>query len=348
MAIYHTFITLLVPAVAAYVITLISTKFLSGYLFESGVFEEDQNKGRLVRLPSSLGLAVVFGTVVGILTYAFGVSFLVNSQRAVLDVRDLFAVSMSLLLISLVGFLDDINVKKRRVNATEIKSFKKGLKQWQKPLLTILGALPLMAINAGVNVVRVPFIGNISLGLWYPLLVLPLAIIFASNAVNLLGGFDGLQPGMGAIALAGLFVYSVIYGTHMGALISAVMLASVLAFLPFNLGKVIPGDSFTYALGTGLIAVMVLGNAEAFGIIIFIPWIIEFLLHLRKGFKVSDLGIKQKDGTFKAPYGKHIYSLTHLIMNIKKVRERDVSAYLSLIEFAFVVLAFLMKLGGFL
>ncbi|MEM3781806.1 MAG: hypothetical protein QXT43_02510 [Candidatus Micrarchaeaceae archaeon] len=348
MAAYHTFITLLVPAVVAYVITLISTKFLSGYLFESGVFEEDPNKRRLVRLPSSLGLAVVFGTIVGILAYAFGVSFFVMSARSILDVRNLFAVSLSLLLISLVGFLDDINVKSKLVSATDIKSFKKGLKQWQKPLLTIIGALPLVAVNAGVNTIRIPFVGAVNLGLWYPLLVLPLAIIFAANAVNLLGGFDGLQPGMGAVALAGLLVYSVLYGTHTGALISAIMLAAVLAFLPFNLGKAIPGDSFTYALGTGLVSIMVLSNAEAFGIILFIPWITEFLLHLRRGFKVSDLGIRQKDGTFKAPYGKHIYSLTHLVMNMKSVHETDVAAYLSAVEFAFVVLAFLMKLGGLL
>ena len=48
------------------------------------------------------------------------------------------------------------------------------------------------------------------------------------------------------------------------------------------------------------------------------PWIIEFLLHLRRKFKVTDLGIRQKDGTFKAPYGRKIYSLTHLVMNIKE------------------------------
>ncbi|MGC8676205.1 MAG: hypothetical protein ACP5T3_01665 [Candidatus Micrarchaeia archaeon] len=348
MALYHTFLTLLVPAIVAYAVTFVATKFLMGYLSSSGVVEEDQNKGRLIKLPSSGGLAVVFGTIVGIITYAFGMSFLSQSLHAIYDVRTLFAVSLSLLLISLVGFLDDINVKGKLVNATGIKSYKKGMKQWQKPLLTVIGALPLMAINAGISTVRIPFIGNVALGAWYPLLVLPLAIIFASNAVNLLGGFDGLQTGMGAIALAGFLVYSVLYGNHVGALISAVMLASVLAFMPFNFGKLIPGDSFTYMLGAGLVSIMVLGNAEAFGIIVFFPWIVEFFLHLRRGFKVSDLGIRQKDGTFKAPYGKRVYSLTHVVMNAKRLKETQVSAYLSLIEFAFVLLAFLLKIGGFL
>ncbi len=349
MAVYHTFLTVIVPALVSFAITVITTKFLMSYFLSAGVIEEDRNKEKPKKLPSSCGLAVVFGTILGLLTYVFGVTFVFKvDPHLLLDVRNIFALMLSLLLISFVGFLDDINVRSKMVQATDIKSYKKGLKQWQKPLLTVIGALPLMAINAGVSTVQVPFLGYLNLGLLYPLLVLPLAIIFVSNAVNLLGGFDGLQTGMGAVALAGLFVYELFYGNHIGALASATMLASVLAFLPFNLGKVIPGDSYTYALGAGLVGIMVLGNAEAFGTIVFTPWIVEFFLHLRRKFKVSDLGIRQKDSTFKPPYGKHIYSLTHLVMNIRPLKEKEVSLYLACIELLFVALAFVIKLAGLL
>ena len=91
---------------------------------------------------------------------------------------------------------------------------------------------------------------------------------------------------------------------------------------------------------------MIMGNAESFGIVIFFPWIVEFLLHLRRRFKVSDLGILQKDGTLKAPYGKKIYSLTHLVMNLKRSTEVDVTIYLSLLEACFVILAFALKFSG--
>ena len=57
-----------------------------------------------------------------------------------------------------------------------------------------------MAINAGVSAVNIPFIGNVDFLIFYPLLVIPLAVIFVSNAVNLLGGFNGLQPGMTLVA----------------------------------------------------------------------------------------------------------------------------------------------------
>ena len=342
---YHTFQTVIVPGAVAFIITLIGTRFLISYLYGAGVIAEDRNKKEKVILASSGGLALAMGIIVGILAYTFGGSFVFSP---LLDISQLLAVALSIIMIALVGFLDDINVKGERVKSTDMMDIRQGLKQWQKPLLTILGALPMMAINAGTGAVDVPFIGLVNLGIIYPLIVLPLAIIFVSNSVNLLGGFDGLQPGMALVASIGLFIYSLFYGNYIGLFLSTLLLASLLAFIPFNIYKarIIPGDSFTYAVGATLVAIMAMGNAEAFGIILFIPWIIEFLLHLRRKFKVTDLGIRQKDGTFKAPYGRKIYSLTHLVMNIKRVKEYEVAIYLSALEAAFVLLAFGLKLAG--
>ena len=342
---YHTFQTVIVPGAIAFIITLIGTRFLISYLYGAGIIAEDRNKKEKVILASSGGLALAMGIIVGILAYTFGGSFVFSP---ILDISQLLAVALSIIMIALVGFLDDINVKGKRVKSTDMMDIREGLKQWQKPLLTILGALPMMAINAGTGTVEMPFIGLLNLGIIYPLIVLPLAIIFVSNSVNLLGGFDGLQPGMALVASIGLFLYSLFYGNYIGLFLSTLLLASLLAFIPFNIYKarIIPGDSFTYAVGATLVAIMAMGNAEAFGLILFIPWIIEFLLHLRRKFKVTDLGIRQKDGTFKAPYGRKIYSLTHLVMNIKRVKEYEVAIYLSALEAAFVLLAFGLKLAG--
>ena len=344
---YHTFQTVIIPGIVAFLVSFIGTRFLISYLYGAGVVAEDRNKREKIIIASSGGLAVAMGIIVGILSYTFGGTFIF---LPVLNTSNLLAVALSIILISMVGFLDDINVKKTRVKSTDIMDIRQGLKQWQKPLLTVLGALPIMAINAGISTIDLPFFGSVNFGIFYPLIILPLAVIFVSNSVNLLGGFDGLQPGMILVASLGMLVYSLVYGTYMGTFLSTLLLASTLAFMPFNAYKsrIIPGDSFTYAVGATLVAIMAMGNMEAFGIIIFIPWIIEFLLHARKKFKVTDLGIRQKDGTFKAPYGKHIYSLTHLIMNSSKSKEYQVTLYLCAIEASFVVLAFLLKFAGVL
>lgn len=344
---YNTFQTIIIPGIVSFVITVAATLFLINYLYGAGIIAEDHNKEKPMKLAGSGGLAVSFGIIVGILVYTFGGSFFIYNP--VLNIATLLSVALSIMLIALVGFLDDINVKREKVKSTDMMDIRQGLKQWQKPLLTLIGALPLMVINATATTVNVPFIHMIDLGLLYPLIILPLAVIFVSNAVNLLGGFDGLQPGMIAVASFGLLIYSIFYGTYLGAFLSTLLFVAVIAFLPFNFkSKIIPGDSFTYAVGATLVAIMVMGNTEAFGLVIFIPWIIEFFLHMRRKFNVTDLGIRQKDGTFKAPYGKSIYSLTHLVINLKKVREHEVTIYLCIMEAVFVILAFLLKFAGLL
>ncbi len=344
---YNAYLTIIVPALITFIVSFFGTEFLIDYLYGSGIIAEDHNKQKIIKIASSGGLAVAFAITVGILSYTFGASFIF---KPILNVAQLLAVSLSIILISLVGFLDDVNVKATRVESTDRKDIRKGLKQWQKPLLTFIGALPLMAINAGISNVTIPILGSVSFGYFYPLIIIPLAVIFVSNAVNLLGGFDGLQPGTTLIASFGLFVYSALYGNSIGILLSSLLFVSILGFLPFNLYKarIIPGDSFTYAVGGTLVAIMIMGNEEIFGMVVFIPWIIEFLLHLRRKFKVTDLGIRQKDGTFDSPYGKRIYSLTHLVMNMKRATETDVTLYLTILEGLFVVLGLGLKVAGVL
>lgn len=345
--VYHSFQTIIIPAVVAFLITLVAAKFLIEYFFSAGIVAEDKNKRKRVKLPGSGGLAVAFGIVVGALVYTFGGSFVFTP---VLSISNLLAVALSIVLIAFVGFMDDLNVKSKSIRSTGMMDIRQGLKQWQKPLLTVIGALPLMAINAGVSTVFIPFIGQVNFGILYPLLVLPLAIIFVPNAVNLLGGFNGLEAGTALVASLGFLVYSIFFGNYTGALLSTLLLASLLAFLAFNFypAKILPGDSLTYAIGATFVAIMAMGNAEIFGIIVFMPWMVEFLLHARKRFDVTDLGIRQRDGTFRAPYGRKIYSLTHVVMNMKRLKEYEVTIYLSLLEGAFVIAALLLKAYGLL
>ena len=340
---YHTYLTILIPTIITFCVTVIGTKFIMGYMKESGVVAMDHNKKSKPTLPSGVGIALALGFAIGILVYAAGGSF--NLYVPIASITYLFSAVIGVILISIVGMLDDLNVKREMTKTTDMMDTRKGLKQWQKPLLTLIGAIPLMAVNAGVSVVEIPFIGYVNFGILYPLIIVPLAIIFGANAFNLLGGFDGIATGTALIAVAGLLVYSLVFGTYTGTLISAVLFATLLAFLFYNMypSKMIPGDSFTYAVGAAIIIDMILGNMEAFGIIIFMPWIIEFILHARRKFKVTDLGKMRNDGTFAPPYGKRIYSWTHVAMNAMRAKEWQVSAFMWGIELLFVAAALLLK-----
>ena len=344
--VFHDYLTLIIPSIIGFVFTIIAAKFLMGYMMESGVTSPDHNKKGRPTLPAGVGLSVAIAFSIGILAYAFGVS--AHIYGAVADLTYLFATVLSIILISMVGLLDDINVKKEMVKSTDMMDTRKGLKQWYKPLMTIMGALPLMAVinSTGLDTLLIPFIGQVNFGLIYPLVIIPLAIIFTSNAFNLLGGFDGIATGTGFLASLALLIYALVYGNYIGALLASVLTAVLFAFLFFNIypAKAIPGDSFTYGIGGAIIALMIIGNMESFGIVIFVPYIIEFIFHLPGRFNVTDLGKLQKDMTFNAPYGKRINSWTHVIMNMKKCKEYEVSTYMWLINIGFVVLAFVLKL----
>jgi UDP-N-acetylglucosamine--dolichyl-phosphate N-acetylglucosaminephosphotransferase len=344
----HTYLTLAIPSLVAFVITVLTILFIKPYMLESGVTVTDHNKNPKKTLPSGGGVAVAFGFCAGMLVYVFGSSFDFYTPVASLDY--LFATTLAVLLIAFGGFLDDINVKKKAIRTTDLMDTHKGMHQWQKPLLSLIGAIPLIAINAGVSVVNIPFFGAMDFGILYPLIIIPLAVVFAANAFNLLGGFDGISAGSGLIASLGMLLYSLIFGTYTGALVSGIIFAAILAFLLFNRypASLVGGDSFTYFVGGALVSAMIIGHMEAFGVVVFTPFIIEFLLHARRKFNVTDLGKRRSDGTFEAPYGKKIYSWTHIIMNLRRQKEWEVSMCMCVIETGFVVLAFAMRFTSLL
>jgi UDP-N-acetylglucosamine--dolichyl-phosphate N-acetylglucosaminephosphotransferase len=72
--------------------------------------------------------------------------------------------------------------------ATALIMFEIGLSKLQKPLLMIPAAVPMMVINAGRSTIALPFLGAVDLGLFYPLLLVPIGIVGASNAFNMLAG----------------------------------------------------------------------------------------------------------------------------------------------------------------
>ncbi len=348
MTTYHTYLSLAIPAILAFIATVYSSKFLMPYMANAGVTAKDYNKKNKPTLPRGLGIALAFGFMIGLSAYVFGASF--GLYVPLVSTDYLFASIIALLLIALVGLIDDIHVRRSAVKTTGMMDTSVGLKQWQKPILCLLGALPLVVINAGVSTLHLPILGTVSFGILYPLIIIPLAVIFASNAFNLLGGFNGISTLTGLIASCALLLYSVMYGNATGAILSGVLSAALLAFLFFDgyPAKIIPGDSYTYAVGAGLVITMIVGNMESFGIIIFLPWIIEFLLHVKGKFDTTDLGIRRADGTFTPPYGRKIYSWTHVIMNLKRCREWEVTLYMGVITFGFAALGFALKLSGFL
>ncbi|MBU1203725.1 MAG: hypothetical protein KKG60_01510 [Nanoarchaeota archaeon] len=311
-----------------FLIVYILTPWLIRYLRKIKLVVKDQNKKDKPLVPLSGGVAVLAGICAGLMLYIFIRTFFYNDQTPALDI---FAATTSIILITFIGFIDDLLIKRNKDHST-------GLKQWQKPLLTLAAAVPLMVIGTGTPVMAIPLIGKVNFGLIFPLVLVPLGVIGAANMVNMLAGFNGLETGLGIIYTATLGIYAYMNNRYEAAVICLVAFASLMAFYKFNKfpAKILPGDSLTYLLGAVIICAAIIGNIEKAAIIVSIPFFIEFILKSRSKFKADSFG-KYKDGKIVSKYGK-IYSITHLFTRTGRYNEKQVTYFIFAIEMVFCIL----------
>ena len=79
---YHSFLTIILPAVFALISTVLAIKFIMPYFYNAGIIAADMNKEKVKKIPGSGGVTVAFGVTVGILAYTFGASFLFRQLSA--------------------------------------------------------------------------------------------------------------------------------------------------------------------------------------------------------------------------------------------------------------------------
>ena len=304
------------------VLTLFLTKRWIKSAKNANLVGKDMNKPNYPLIPRSGGLIVAIVICFSLLTYIFLKTFSLLGIPSS-NVIEVFAISATVLLAGFIGFIDDV------------LGWKDGLSQLQKVLLTIPIALPLTVINAGQSIIQIPILGNVDLGMLYPLLVVPLGVIGSTNGFNLLAGYNGLETGMGLVIFAVFGFIGIIGGRLWIALIAFIVCSCLIAFLAYNWypAKIFPGNSFSYSVGALIATLAILGNMERIAVWLFIPYFLEILLYFRarvidKMGDVQAFAKPNEDGSLELPY-KHIYDTTHLAILVlkrikRKVYERDV------------------------
>jgi len=303
-----------VGVVVSFITTLLLTKLWIRAAKRFGLTGKDMNKLNGKQVAEEGGIAVLFGTVAGIFAYIFFKTFFLKTET---HITLIFAVICSLLFAGFLGFIDGI------------LGWKKGLKQWQKPFLTLPAAIPLMVLDAGHSTMTLPLIGLVNLGIFYPLIFVPIGIMGAANGFNMFAGMNGLEAGMGAVILSALGTIALFTNQPWLALIAFATVAALLAFMLFNKypAKVFPGDVLTYSVGALIAMLAILGNMEKAALVLFTPYFIELVLKARYKFKVESFCTPQPDGTLKVP--EKIGSLTHIYAKIFKTETAAVRAILA-------------------
>jgi UDP-N-acetylglucosamine--dolichyl-phosphate N-acetylglucosaminephosphotransferase len=322
---------------ASFLTTLVLTPMWIRAALKANLKGKDMNKYGHPEVAEFGGVTVVAGFMAGVLAY-IGLSTFYFHQDA--HLIHILAALSTILSISIVGLLDDL------------LGWKAGfLKKWEKPLLTLPAALPMMVVNAGQSSMNLPLLGSVDFGILYPLLIVPIGIVGAANGFNMLAGYNGLEAGMGAIILTAMGYIAWRSGSSWVTMLAFCAVFALLAFLVYNWypAKVFPGDTLTYSVGALIACVAILGNMEKIALILFIPYFLDFLLPLRARFQTEAFAKVNPDGSLEMPYGKDyrgIYDTTHLALYIlkkleRRVYERDVVAMILLSEALLGILSIL-------
>ena len=270
------------------------------------------------------GLVMIAGFGAGIFT-VIAVKIFFNIFPSV-DLISILVALSAILIVGLIGIFDDLV----------------SMPQQVKAFMPVLAALPLIVIKEGSTFIKIPFLGNINFGLLYTLVIIPLEVTIAANAVNMLAGFNGLEVGMGIIAVGSLAIIAYLLGKITVLVILLAALGAFLAALYYNWypAKILVGDVGTLSIGAIIAAVVIMGNFEIAGAILLIPYIIDFLIKAKNHFPYS-FG-EYKDGKLYCPEGGPV-GLGQLIMKVcGGISERNLVLVLMGIEAVLGVVAILL------
>ena len=330
-------ISSLVSIIIASLASWWSLPWLIKYLKRINLVVKDVHKENTPLVPRSGGLAVAIGFMAGMMAFMFFFTFFVQdtSWLSQESLPYLFAAILTIFIITSIGFIDDLLMVKAEGKGG-------GLKQWQKPLLTLSAAIPLMVVNAGTAKLIVPFYGHVDFGLIYPLLLIPLGVIGAANMVNIFAGLNGLESGLGLIYLGSLGSYAYMHEHYLAAIIAFIAFAALIPYHWYNKypAKILPGDSLTYLLGAVLATIAIVGDLEKATIIIAIPFFIEGILKIRGKWRKQTIGYI-KNGKLCSQYDK-IYSIPHIFMRTGKFTEKQIVYFMYIIQAIFASLIWFM------
>ncbi|HMK54639.1 MAG TPA: multidrug transporter [Methanobacteriaceae archaeon] len=292
----------------AFLVTFLSMPRLIKKLKDADIVGRDIHKPSKPLVAEMGGIGILFGFAIGMF---LGVYFYPQLQE------QLIVSLLVILLVGIVGMVDDL---------VQLSSKEKLILLW-------LAGLPLIWITPP------------NVGILY-MLSMPFAVSIASNLTNMLAGLNGIESGLGAIAMTSLSVSCVIMGKYDVAVISMAMLGALLAFLYYNRhpSRVFPGDVGTLIIGATIVVVAFIGRVKLIALIVLIPNILDSLL------KFYSVGVMERqdhkptqvdeDGKLQAPDGG-FNSVIRLILK-RPMQEKNVVIMVWGIGMAFGILGILM------
>ncbi|MGA2681248.1 MAG: hypothetical protein ABSF44_05540 [Candidatus Bathyarchaeia archaeon] len=278
----------------------------------------DQHKPGQRLVPNGIGvLYVLFATVYLFLLYFSG---LIKSPANVsAPISAPLILAACILFGGFMGLLDDwIDLKWR-----------------YKAFMPLIAALPLIyyAKETGARTtLLLPYIATLHLGSIYFYIIIPIIVMIVTNAVNMLGGLNGLETICPAIVIIGLMALSSSYILMVGPLLFWL----VLAYFNFQ-GKIFVGNSGSFAIGMTIASFALISDLKLSLLVAILPYIFNSSLILLAIFFTRQKAKVSFDGSKLC--SDHRRSLITLITYHRPLAEKQVVRIIALIVAVFTVLA---------
>ena len=197
---------LIISCIIGFFATYFIVKKFIVFFKNIGLVGIDIAKKQKPKIAEMGGVPVAFGFILSALFFIGLQIFLQQNFKFII----LFPCLLTTLFIVFIYMLDDLTaiLKKKEIKADGIFVKKHGFRQRHKFLFPLIAAIPIMAANYGNSNMLLPIIGNIDFGILYPLVLVPIGIFGASNAVNMLAGINGLEAGTGVVAIFSLSLFA--------------------------------------------------------------------------------------------------------------------------------------------
>ena len=315
----------LIPIVS-FVISFIIFPVMIPRFKRAGIVGKNMNNNGQEEIPEMGGLITAVGFSAGIIFAIFLRTFYNFFLSA--SLASILAALATVLIVVIIGVFDDLI----------------SIRQSVKAILPVFAALPLMALKEGYSLIRIPCVGIVNFHIFYSLFLVPLGITGAANAANMLAGFNGLEAGMGIVIVVSLSIIAYSIGEITALIILIAALGALLATLYYNWypAKVLVGDVGTLSIGAIVATAVIIGSFEAAGIIIVIPYFIDFLIKAKNKFPARNWWGTYRDGKLYCPDSGPV-GLCQLIMKVcGGISERNLVLVLMGIEAVFGAVAVLL------
>jgi phospho-N-acetylmuramoyl-pentapeptide-transferase len=202
------------------------------------------------------GGILIWGSVLIVILFSRFLSLLGIVENSLLQRAEVYLPLFSLVFMGILGAIDDF------WNARGIGK-KAGMDVGPKmiflTLFSLLGAL-WFYYKLEYTLITVPILGVIDIG-WLAIPLYIFVIVGSANAVNITDGLDGLSGGLLIISFGAFGILSFFYEHEFLSIFCGLIVASLFAFLWFNVppAKFFMGDTGSLALGAtlGVIAMMI-------------------------------------------------------------------------------------------